>query len=95
MVNRVPIVLDGESNLIITETIDGQVTLCNDGEFGVVTEIRQAPLPYYTGPTEITPSSERVVLDTNDHTMISNITINPIPSNYGLVTWDGSTLTIS
>ena len=24
-----------------------------------------------------------------------NIRINPIPSNYGLITWDGSVLTVS
>ena len=28
-------------------------------------------------------------------TMASDVTVNPIPSNYGLITWDGSVLTVS
>ena len=49
----------------------------------------------YTGDTEITPTTERQVLQTYNKTITRNIIINPIPSNYGLVTWDGSRLTIS
>lgn len=49
----------------------------------------------YTGAVEVTPSSETQVLDTAEYYMKSNITIKPIPNNYGLITWDGSTLTVS
>ena len=49
----------------------------------------------YTGATEVTPSAETQTLPTSGLMMAANITINPIPSNYGLVTWDGSTLTVS
>lgn len=51
--------------------------------------------PAYEGETEITPSAETQVLQTNNFRMTDNITINPIPSNYGLITWDGSTITVS
>lgn len=51
--------------------------------------------PAYEGATEITPSAETQVLQTNNFRMTDNITINPIPSNYGLITWDGSTITVS
>lgn len=51
--------------------------------------------PVYEGATEITPSEEAQVLQTNNFRMTDNITINPIPSNYGLITWDGSTITVS
>lgn len=51
--------------------------------------------PAYEGETEITPSAETQVLQTNNFRMTDNITISPIPSNYGLITWDGSTITVS
>lgn len=49
----------------------------------------------YTGEYEVTPSDEAQTLQTNGLRMIDNVTINPIPSNYGLITWDGSIITIS
>ena len=51
--------------------------------------------PIYSGPYEVTPSSTEQVLETDAFYMNGNITINPIPSNYGLITWNGSTLTVS
>ena len=51
--------------------------------------------PAYTGPYEVTPSSEAQTLDTDTFYMNGNIIINPIPNNYGLITWNGSTLTVS
>ena len=51
--------------------------------------------PAYTGPYEVTPSLQEQTLDTDAFYMNGNITINPIPSNYGLITWNGSTLTVS
>lgn len=49
----------------------------------------------YTGDYTITPSAETQILRTNNLRMTDDITINPIPSNYGLITWDGSTITVS
>ena len=49
----------------------------------------------YTGEYEITPSSETQVLSTKHLRMTDDVTINPIPNNYGLITWDGHTLTVS
>lgn len=49
----------------------------------------------YTGDYEVTPSSETQTLSTNGLFMQADVIINPIPSNYGLITWDGSTLTVS
>lgn len=49
----------------------------------------------YLGETEVTPSAETQVLQTNGLMLQANITINPIPSNYGLITWNGSTITVS
>lgn len=49
----------------------------------------------YDGAVEVTPSADGAVLLTADKLVKSNITVNPIPSNYGLITWDGITLTVS
>ena len=51
--------------------------------------------PSYEGTYEVTPSAETQTLETDSLYMRGNITINPIPSNYGLITWNGSTLTVS
>jgi hypothetical protein len=49
----------------------------------------------YEGNYEITPSSETIVMETINKRMTDNVRILPIPSNYGLITWNGSTLTVS
>ena len=51
--------------------------------------------PVYTGSYEVTPSDTEQVLETDAFYMNGNITINPIPSNYGLITWNGSVITVS
>ncbi len=51
--------------------------------------------PPYDGPTEVTPSQEAQVLATTNKRVLSDITVNPIPSNYGLVTYNGAIITIS
>lgn len=49
----------------------------------------------YAGPYEVTPTDEIQILRTQQKLMTRNIVINPIPSNYGLITWNGSVLTVS
>ena len=49
----------------------------------------------YSGPCEATPTTSTQTLQTSGLLVPDNITINPIPSNYGLITWNGSTLTVS
>ena len=87
------VVLDGELNLILQNDADCRLNVMMDGDLGVVVETGR--LPVYDGPTEVTPSAETQVLLTNQYAMRSNIVVNPIPSNYGLITWNGSTITVS
>lgn len=49
----------------------------------------------YTGEYEVTPSSETQTLDTAGLRLTRSVTVNPIPQNYGLITWNGSFLTVS
>ena len=87
------VVLDGDCSLILAQDGDCQLTLATDGECGEVIKVKAAD--YYTGETTITPSQETQTLHTLGLLVPSDITINPIPSNYGLITWNGSTLTVS
>lgn len=49
----------------------------------------------YTGDYVVTPSQETQTLETKNKRMTGNVTINPIPNNYGLITWNGSIITVS
>lgn len=51
--------------------------------------------PTYAGATEFTPSRDTQTVSVGGKLTMQDITINPIPSNYGLITWNGSTLTVS
>ena len=57
--------------------------------------IRTTNYEEYSGETVVTPSAEVQVLQTGNRVVLENITINPIPSNYGLITWNGAVLTVS
>lgn len=52
-------------------------------------------IPLYKGETVFTPSSSVQVIPIAGMRFDSDFTINPIPSNYGRIAWDGSTLTVS
>ena len=50
---------------------------------------------YYDGPYEFTPTQQEQTIPIQGKMAVDNITINPIPSNYGLITWDVRALTVS
>ena len=97
-------VLDGKAGVITTVkgdlSLEAETPSCSlenilDGEAGVITTVQTGQFPAYTGPTEITPSTEQQILNTDMKSVLGNIIINPVPDNYGLITWNGSTLTVS
>ena len=49
----------------------------------------------YQGAYEVTPTTQTQILPTENKTLSQNIIVKPIPNNYGLITWNGSTLTVS
>lgn len=53
------------------------------------------PVPKYDGPYEFTPTAEEQTVQIARLQATQDITINPIPSNYGLVTYNGNVITIS
>lgn len=44
--------------------------------------------PPYDGPYTITPKNEAQKLNTKDMRMVEDVVIEPIPQEYGLVTYD-------
>ena len=86
------VVIGGDLNLI--NVIDGDMSLHTviDGEAGVFIPVYPDP---YAGPTTFTPSQETQTVYTAGLTVPSNITIEPIPSNYGLITYNGTIITVS
>lgn len=62
---------------------------------GIETQIVAGSLDEYEGPYSVTPTEEAQTLQTKNFRMTDNIVVNPIPSNYGLITWNGSIITVS
>lgn len=64
-------------------------------EITVITPIVASVVPDYDGSYEFTPSADDQTVPTSGKRLAQDITINPIPSNYGLITWNGSIITVS
>ena len=60
-----------------------------------VSSIAVADFPSYDGPFSYTPSTETQVIHVRNKAAYQDITIDPIPSNYGQISWNGSVLTVS
>lgn len=61
----------------------------------LVTVLRHSQMEEYDGPYEFTPTQSTQTALTENRVLLENIIINPIPSNYGLITYNGSVLTVS
>lgn len=49
----------------------------------------------YEGQYIVTPNENTQTLVTSGKTLDQNITVKPIPNNYGLITYDGTKITVS
>ena len=80
----------------MTETLIS-VSLSVETEETLVTvsEIKYPIQAEYEGETEITPTQETQTLHTSGLLMPVDIVINPIPSNYGLISWSGRGILVS
>ena len=86
MINELPV--------RVTFNTDEHFSVSFSGDLDVdFSDIHQAG--EYAGSYEVTPTAYTQTLNTTDKILTQDIIINPIPSNYGLVTWDGNTLTIT
>ena len=87
------VVIDGEMSLLTALDADMSLLIPEQGECGIVTAFREYPA--YTGPVEFTPSEEAQTIDAAGKAVLENLVIDPIPNNDGLITWDGSVITVS
>ena len=78
----------------------------NSVEMGVTTDalsfgvespivVQEVLIPVYAGAYEIAPTAEQQTIPVHGFRFEQDLIIDPIPSNYGLITWDGVTLTVS
>ena len=86
----VPLTLSGQDQQIPLEVGTSQ-DISLDMDMTVTASINER----YEGPYTATPSASAQVLATAGKLMTEDITVGAIPSNYGLITWDGNTLTVS
>lgn len=66
-----------------------------DFEEGEYIQVIERAAERYGGPYEVTPRATAQTLPTDGLVMTADVVVQPIPSNYGLITWNGSTLTVS
>lgn len=62
-------------------------------DFGVLHELGAAQ-ETYKGECNVTPKDTEQTLETEGKVLLNNITIAPIPKNYGKISWNGATLTV-
>lgn len=86
----VPLTLSGQDQQIPLEVGTSQ-----DISLGMDTAVTASINERYEGPYTATPSASAQVLATAGKLMTEDITIERIPSQYGLVTWDGAVITVS
>ena len=72
-------------------SVDGNIEAETDGSI-VVNKI---VADNFEGAYEYTPTQDVQIIEIAQKKAVQNITINPIPSNYGKITWNGSALTVS
>lgn len=85
--------------LVEQELIEQQISVESESVEKSV-EIASEPITItgtepYEGEYSVTPSASEQILETEGLRMTQNVTIAPIPNNYGLITWNGSYLTVS
>lgn len=79
----------------IAPAIDFTIQTPTNISMGVDTAIVVGRGVPYEGAYTVIPTNERQVLPTERTMPVQDIIVEPIPSNYGLITWDGATLTVS
>lgn len=85
--------------VILTIETSPTVLLTIEQPEDIVLEIGETTIIHggdiYTGEYEFTPTEETQTVPINGLVATRNITIDPIPTNYGLITWNGTTIMVS
>ena len=86
---RIPMQITGEKALSMSVSASEEIRCTLGAAF------QMASVPEYEGEYEFHPSAAAQTISTEGFLMTHDIVIDPIPSNYGLITWNGSTLMVS
>lgn len=88
------VAIDGGEVQLSVQIDGGEISLssCMDGDVGAFMPVYPES---YTGDLVVTPTRETQTLYTEHLTMPGNVIVNPIPPQYGLITYNGSVLTVS
>lgn len=79
----------------ITSAVQLQGALSGEKQMSGAFHLYELPQYQYEGSYEFTPSLQTQYAPTTNMTLLGDIKINPIPSNYGLITYDGTVITVS
>lgn len=88
------VAIDGGEILLSIAIDGGEVSLSEAIEDGGTVFMPLLP-DAYAGETTVTPSEQTQVLHTQNLMLGDDIVISPIPTNYGLITWNGRGLKVS
>ncbi len=83
-----------QGTLTAPQGIIGTLT-AQQGIQGVLTIPASVGTLPYEGSYEFTPTQDAQTISIDHRMALHDITINPIPNNYGLITWNGSTIKVS
>ena len=75
-------------------TLSGTLTALQ-GIQGTLTIPSAVGVEIYDGEYEFTPTEDTQTVSIENKMATQDITINPIPTNYGRITWNGTTITVS
>lgn len=84
-----------ELNLFVTPAQVVPLTVGDSDSVSLSVAESATQNPTYTGQMTVTPSQSTQTLSTSGYVMPGNVTVNPIPSDWGHITWNGSVLTVS
>lgn len=91
MISRKPIQIDFDTEPRVINAFISKTRKKLEAQFNGLPNAHEI----YDGEIQVTPTNSVQVLNTASKLVNNNITVNPIPSNYGLITWNGATLTVS
>lgn len=81
-------------SVTLAQSLSGEIT-DPEKKSGSIGKAKIELVPEYEGAYSITPTEQAQVIDVKDMKMKDNIVVDAIPNNYGLITWNGITLTVS
>ena len=83
------------SNIVSVEASFTGRTIEADAELTTNVTHYHSQYPDYDGETVFTPTEYTQTIPTGHTVLLSDITINPIPSNYGRITYSGGIISIT